>query len=64
MYRARDKAGIRRQFLDLVSEYHEASESGKAGFAGSLSTVHYAGRVFELPTSCHPVGGTRPWTSG
>ncbi|MBN9660791.1 MAG: lipopolysaccharide biosynthesis protein RfbH [Acidobacteria bacterium] len=43
----RDKAGIRRQILELVSEYHEASESGKAGFAAGHSTVHYAGRVFD-----------------
>ncbi|WP_228486223.1 lipopolysaccharide biosynthesis protein RfbH [Paludibaculum fermentans] len=43
----RDKAGIRRQILELVSEYHEASESGRAGFAPGHSTVHYAGRVFD-----------------
>ncbi|MGJ5813088.1 lipopolysaccharide biosynthesis protein RfbH [Paludibaculum fermentans] len=44
---ARDKAGIRRQILELVSEYHEASESAKPGFAPGSSTVHYAGRVFD-----------------
>ena len=43
----RDRGAVRRQILDLVMEFHEASETGRGPFAPGKAPIHYAGRVFD-----------------
>jgi CDP-4-dehydro-6-deoxyglucose reductase, E1 len=44
---ATDSAGLRREILDKVKTFHEATQQGKTAFRPGEDQVHYAGRVHD-----------------